>query len=196
MFNVTRFSLVNSLFIILLSGLFPDVATQDFYPEWQSHVQITQYGYRFQPNDYQAMFLFVIIIDSIIDCSRRCHQNGQCNIFNYDASSKLCHGFNGDINKLSPLLDYSLTSQSVVGWLDIAPNEFESYGQSCSSSCIKSRYMVCISGTCRCRSTWYFDGNTCQKQKVLGEFCKNNTECRLDMNYVCLPRGQCGRECI
>jgi hypothetical protein len=40
----------------------------------------------------------------------------------------------------------------------------------------------------------FFNGSSCQSQKLLGADCNNSAECRADLNYTCLSRMQCGRK--
>ena len=87
----------------------------------------------------------------------------------------------------------SSSSQSRVGSIKVRSEQFIYRGQPCSF-CQGSRYLTCMNNTCQCPAHTFFDGTLCQSQKLLGADCNNNTECRLDQNYTCLPRQQCGRK--
>ncbi|CAF4218468.1 unnamed protein product, partial [Rotaria sordida] len=85
------------------------------------------------------------------------------------------------------------SSHSYIGIIELSPEHFANQGRPCLF-CENSRYLTCINSTCQCQPNTYFNGLMCQSKKLLGAKCNNGTECRLDRNYTCLPRKQCGRE--
>ncbi|CAF0747868.1 unnamed protein product [Adineta steineri] len=157
---------------------------------WQSSINLSPLGFQFLPINYQALFLSQINTESFISCAQACHSNSNCRIFDFDDQSLLCRLFEGNIITMGSLVASS-SAQSRVGSKIYYAEQFNNLGQSCSL-CEGSRYMRCINNTCQCEIHTYFDGLTCQSQKLLGDACMNSTECRTDLNYTCLPRQQCG----
>ena len=63
--------------------------------------------------------------------------------------------------------------------------------QPCSAS-RDNRYLQCLNNTCQCPWQTYFDGSICHSEKLLDDDRLNTTECRSDLNYVCLSHLQYG----
>ena len=182
----------HTTFIIFIKLLiFSSCQTQD--AGWQSQFILSQAGFVFLPDDFQALFLFQTYTTSPQRCAQLCHQNTHCRIFDYDRQSSRCRIFEGDVDTAGQLVGDTQMPESVVGYIRISLDSFNTIGQSCSA-CQNSRYLTCINDICTCPIRTYFDGWKCQSQKLLGDFCVNQTECRVDLNYTCLPRQQCGRE--
>jgi len=87
----------------------------------------------------------------------------------------------------------SSSSLSVVRSVELFSEQFSSKGLPCSY-CLYSRYLTCINSTCQCPSGTHFDGSICHSQNLLGGQCINEMDCRIDLNFTCLPRQQCGRK--
>jgi len=159
---------------------------------WQSSTNLSSNGLEFSPVDQQALLLSINTANSIFSCTRLCHSNGRCRIFDFDGQSYRCRLFEGNITTMGSIVASS-SSQSRVGSIQIRPDQFTNHGQSCSF-CQGNRYLTCLNGTCQCPTNTYFDGSICESQKLLGIDCGNTTECRNDLNYTCLSRMQCGRK--
>ncbi|CAF0873571.1 unnamed protein product [Adineta steineri] len=160
---------------------------------WESLVTFSSYGFEFSPIDEQALFILESNVNSIMSCVQTCHSNTQCRIFDFDDQLHRCRIFEGDITTMGSVVTSSLSVRSIVGTIELQPDNFVNRGQPCSY-CQESRYLTCINVTCQCQSHTFFDGSICQSQKLLGAECIDSTECRYDLNYTCLPRQQCGRE--
>jgi hypothetical protein len=130
--------------------------------------------------------------ESVSSCAQLCHSTAPCRIFDLDDQSHRCRIFEGNIATMGSIVASS-SSQSYVGSIQLNADQFVYHGQPCSS-CPGSRYLTCVNSTCQCQPHTYFDGSICQSQTLLGSGCSNNTECRSDLNYTCLPRQQCGRK--
>lgn len=159
---------------------------------WQSSTVLSDRGLEFLPLDEESLFLLEINVDSISSCGYTCHLNVHCRIFNYDDESHRCRLFQGDITLMGSIISSS-SSNSYVGSIELRPEHFDNRGRPCSF-CQDSRYLTCINSTCQCQANTFFNGFMCQSKNLVGAKCINETECRLDRNYTCLPRKQCGRE--
>lgn len=187
MFINRQFKLIQALIMICCSYCLVDASAS------QSYWSLSSPGLVFKPKDEQALFISQTFTDSKVKCAFSCHSTIDCRIFDYDASSRRCRLFEGNVEVMGGLTGNTSYPQSVVGSIELNAELFGAHGQPCSS-CQQNRFLSCINGSCQCPSRTYFDGSICQSQKVLGNRCVNATECRQDLNYTCLPRQQCGRE--
>lgn len=160
---------------------------------WQSSTTVSTSGLGFSPFDHEALFLSEMNVTSILSCTRRCHSQRQCRIFDYDSQSTRCRLFQGDAVTMGQLV-FS-TPSSRVGTIRITSDQFINIGQPCSM-CVDNRYVICTNGTCQCPVNTMFDGSICRAQKVSGQSCQNGSECRSDLNYTCLYNLQCGGKCL
>nr|ACD54714.1 NHL repeat containing hypothetical protein RRC374-like protein [Adineta vaga] len=157
---------------------------------WQSTIILSNNGLEFVPIDEEALLLFKINTSSIQSCTKICHSTVHCRIFDYDDQTDRCRIFEGDIITMGSIVISSF-SHSYVGLIQLDSEHFIHHGRSCSF-CEGSRYLICINSTCQCQANTFFNGLICQSQKFVGAKCNNVKECRLDRNYTCLPRKQCG----
>ena len=158
--------------------------------DWRSSMNLSSPGLLFSPIDLSALFLLSNTLPSLLSCACLCHSNGQCHIFDYDPQSRQCRLFQGDIATMGSLT-MSPSLQSRVGSMKIDASQFLSFGQACSS-CVGSRYLRCVNSTCQCPMNTFFDGLICQSQKLMGDRCGNNSECRSDLNHTCQLSMKCG----
>jgi hypothetical protein len=179
--------------LILVWCMLVPVQLQSIPLDWQSTANISSAGLEFSPINEAAQLLFEVTSKSIISCAQTCQSTAYCRIFDYDNQSHRCRIFQGNIATMGSLIT-STSPQSRVGSIKLNPQQFVNQGQPCSF-CLGSKYLTCINDTCQCQPYTYFDGSICQSQKLLGAECRNNTECRSDLNYTCLSRQQCGRKC-
>ncbi|CAF1200711.1 unnamed protein product [Rotaria sordida] len=177
-------------FLILIGCILRPSQHQSISSDWQSSANLSSKGFEFSPIDEQALLLFDIIAKSLISCVKICHSTVPCYIFDFDDQSHRCRIFEGNITTMGSIVASS-SSQSRVGSIKLYPEQFTNLGQSCSF-CQRSKYLTCINNTCLCPAHTYFNGLICQSQKLLGANCTIDGECRLDLNYICLPRQQCG----
>ncbi|CAF1196847.1 unnamed protein product [Adineta steineri] len=166
------------------------IETQHIPTGWQSFVDFSSSGVEFSPKDINAIFLQEMRVDSTYNCARTCHLMALCRTFDFDIASNRCRIFQGDSATTGSIIPSS-SLHSIIGSIALEPIQFTSYGQPCSL-CQDSRYLQCINSTCQCQPNTYFDGSICRSQKLLGDVCINETDCRIDRNYTCLPRLQCG----
>ena len=178
--------------LIIYFNLWHLLESQSISMGWQSSTLISDNGLEFVPIDEESIFLFEINVDSISSCGHQCHSNVHCRIFNYNDEDHRCRLFQGDITLMGSIVSSS-SSHSYVGSIQLRSEHFIDRGRSCSY-CENSRYLTCINNTCQCQSNTFFNGYLCQSKNLLGFKCANETECRLDRNYTCLPRKQCGRK--
>ena len=178
--------------VFTVGFIFVLAESQNIPLSWQSSTNLSSSGFEFSPMNEQALLLSITTTNSIINCVRLCHSTAQCRILDFDAQSHRCRLFQGNIRTMGSIV-ISSSLQSRVGSIKLSPEYFLNYGQPCSS-CQGSRYLTCENGSCQCPMHTYFDGSICQSQKLLGDDCDNSTECRIDLNYTCLPRMQCGRK--
>ncbi|CAF1101145.1 unnamed protein product [Rotaria sordida] len=157
---------------------------------WESSANLSSKGFEFSSIDDETLLLLETTAKSLISCFKICHSSTYCYIFDFDDQSHRCRIFEGNITNMGSIIASS-SSESRVGSIKLFPEQFASRGQSCSS-CQRNRYLTCMNGTFQCQAHTYFDGSICQIQKLLGADCIINAECRLDLNYTCLPRQQCG----
>lgn len=183
---------INDHLFIFINYLFISVRSEYISVGWQTFIDFSGSGYEFSPKDMVALFLESISVNSTGLCAEKCHSMPLCRTFDFDPISCRCRIFQGDSDSTGSIIS-SFSSQSVVGSIAFNPAQFISYRQSCSF-CQGSRYLQCINKTCQCQSNTYFDGSICRSQKLLGGTCINTTDCRIDRNYSCLPRQQCGRK--
>lgn len=190
--HITMFNLQVSFLLVMGCLLIPSKIQGVIPSGWQSTTNLSSDGLQFSPVDEQALFLFNFTASSLFACTRLCHSNGRCRIFDFDGQSKRCRLFEGNIMTMGSYIPSS-SFQSRVGSMKLRSEQFTSRGQPCSS-CQGSRYLTCVNGTCQCQVNTYYDGEICQSKKLRGDSCNDSTECRNDLNYTCLPRMQCGRE--
>jgi hypothetical protein len=186
------FNLQFRLLILIWYILIP-VQLQSIPVDWQSSANVSGSGFEFSPVDQSSLFLFEVTAKSIISCTATCQSATGCRIFDYDNQSHRCRMFQGDIATMGSIVASS-SSQSRVGTIKLLPEYFVNWGQPCSY-CLGSHFLVCINNSCRCPPDTFFNGSSCQSQKLLGADCNNSAECRTDLNYTCLPHMQCGRKC-
>ena len=165
---------------------------QSVQDDWQSVTNISLAGLMFSPVDDQTLFLQERRVRSLICCAQLCHATSMCRIFDFDGQSGRCRLFEGDIATMGSLVP-SASSLSRVGSIQIGMMHFIHRGQPCSL-CEHSRYLTCVTGTCQCYPHSFFDGSTCQSQKLIGAQCNTIAECRTDLNYTCLSRMKCARK--
>ncbi len=178
--------------IFLISYFFVPLQPQSISLGWQSAMVLSSSGFEFSPIDIQALLVYEATADSKLACAQNCHSNALCRIFDFDDQSGRCRIFQGDVVTMGSIVASS-SSQSCVGYIELNPEQFASIRKPCSF-CEDSRYLTCINSTCQCQPHTVFDGSICQSQKLLGTACINETECRMDLNFTCLPRQQCGRK--
>ncbi|UJR29493.1 hypothetical protein I4U23_010705 [Adineta vaga] len=183
------FSLHIRMFI-LFSCILISSSLESIPFDWQSSTNLSSIGFEFLPINHQALILVELNTTSLISCVRICHSISRCRIFDFDNESKRCRLFEGNIITMGSIIASS-SLQSRVGSIKLRYEQFINRGYSCSL-CQGSRYLKCVNTRCECDVHTYFDGFICQSQKLLGDSCNNNTECRMDLNYICLPRQQCG----
>lgn len=175
-------SIVVYLFFPLLIETISDV--------WQSLTSLSSIGSHFSPLDEPALLLLKTNSNTLLSCTQLCHLNIQCRIFDYDSQSHQCRLFRGDLATMGSIVS---SSNSSVGSIQIRSEQYVNYDQSCSE-CLESRYLQCVNGSCQCPLYTFFDGSICQSEKILGSDCNSSSECRTDLNYICLPRMQCARK--
>lgn len=173
------------LMYIFLSSLIRTISTDK-----QSFIDLSSIGLKFSPTNQAALLLSTTNTDSLVSCAEQCHSNIQCRIFNYDSQYQLCQLFQGNISTMGSIIPSSSSSYSCIGSIQIYPEYYVNYGESCSQ-CMQSRYLQCTNESCQCPLYTYFDGSICQSQKISGNDCNSSIECRNDLNYTCLPRMQC-----
>ncbi|CAF1543055.1 unnamed protein product [Adineta ricciae] len=163
----------------------------------QSLIRWSSYGYEYLPINQSIQLLSSITVKSSRECLDACHKNNLCRIFNYETTGhQQCQLFEGDTKRLGSII-LSAVSSSIVGIIEITPSLYIQYGQSCSSTCIESRYLECnVNSICECPEHTYWDPSVmmCLLQlPLLGASCDHNLNmCREDLNYVCLQFNQCG----
>jgi hypothetical protein len=178
--------------IFLISYVFVPLQPQSIPLGWQSVTVFSSSGFEFSPVDTQALLLYTGTANSKLACAQNCHSNALCRILDFDNQSGRCRIFQGDVVTMGSIVASS-SSQSYVGYIQLDYEQFVYHGQPCSF-CEGSRYLTCINSTCQCQPNTFFDGSICCSQKLLGTACINETECRMDLNFTCLPRQQCGRK--
>jgi len=179
-------------FIFLIWYVLVSSQPQSISVGWQSTIVFSDSGFEFSPIDEQALLVYKGTADSKLACAQNCHSNALCRIFDFDNQSGRCRIFEGDVVTMGSIIASS-SSESYAGYVELNPEQFAYQGQSCSF-CEGSRYLRCINSTCQCQPHTFFDGSMCRSQNLLGTECINGTECRMDLNFTCLPRQQCGRK--
>jgi hypothetical protein len=177
-------------FILLIWYVLVPSQPQSISLGWQSAIVFSDSRFEFSPIDEQALLVYEGIADSKLSCAQNCHSNALCRIFDFDAQSGRCRIFEGDVATMGSIVVSSF-SQSYVGYVELNPDQFAYHGHPCCL-CDGSRYLTCINSTCQCQPHTFFDGSMCRSQKLLGTECITGTECRMDLNFTCLPRQQCG----
>ncbi|CAF1127341.1 unnamed protein product [Adineta ricciae] len=160
---------------------------------WQSQTNVSEAGLEYSAFDNQTL-LFQYSAKSLILCTAQCFAIANCRTFDFNAQTRRCRLFEGDLSTSGSIIA-SASTQSRVGSIQVSPAQFAALGAPCSS-CQGNRYLVCIEATCQCLPHTYFDGSVCKSQKLLGAKCNMSYACRTDLNYTCLPRKQCGRKCV
>ena len=178
--------------IFLMSYVFAPLQPQSISLGWQSLMVWSDSGFEFSPVDIQALLVSESTADSKVTCAQSCHSNTFCRVFDFDEQSDRCRIFQGDVVTMGSIAASS-SFHSSVGYIELYSEQFAYQGQPCFL-CEGSRYLTCINSICQCQPQTFFDGSICRSQKLLGSACINATECRMDLNYTCLPRQQCGRE--
>ncbi|CAF1256930.1 unnamed protein product [Adineta ricciae] len=171
---------------ILFQWLFVPVYLQTI---WQSQTNVSEVGLEYSALDNQTL-LFQYSAKSLILCTAQCFATASCRIFDFNAQTRRCRLFEGDLSTSGSIIA-STSMQSRVGSIQVSPAQFAARGAPCSS-CQGNRYLVCINATCQCPPHTYFDDSICKSQKLLGAKCNMSYACRTDLNYTCLPRKQCG----
>lgn len=157
----------------------------------QSWTKLSVADLAFSAKDIDMILLEQAELKSLTFCLQLCHDHPQCHSFDYNDQSRRCRLFPTDIDVNDPVMTIS-TPHSIIGSVQFKPEYFSTYGQPCSA-CMNSNYLICLNDTCQCPSQTFFDGSTCRSQKLLGQDCRREHECRMDLGYTCLPRQQCGR---
>ena len=178
--------------IFLFLYVFVPLQPQNISFGCQSLTVLFDLGFEFSPDDMLALLMYESTANSKLACVRECHSNGLCRIFDFDGQSGRCRIFEGDVLTMGSIVASS-SPQSYVGYIEVGPEQFAYQGHPCSF-CEGSRYLTCIESICQCQPHTFFDGSICRSQKLLGSTCTNEMECRVDLNYTCLPRQQCGRK--
>lgn len=183
---------INFRLLIFINYILVPCQFQSISVGWQSIIVLYSSGFEFSPIDNGALFLFEISADSLGTCAQVCHDTTLCRTIDFDDQSHRCRIFQGDLDTTGSIIPSSL-SQSRVASIQLNPNQFANFGQPCSF-CQNSRYLRCVNSTCQCQANTYFDGSICRSQKLFGDICTKAADCRIDRNYACLPRMQCGRK--
>lgn len=155
--------------------------------DWKSLTSLSSMGFEYSPINNQDLLL-TISVKSTISCTQQCHSTMECRIFDYNIESARCRLFQGDLQTSGSMI---ASNNSRVGTKVISSDQYINYNKICSQ-CAGSRYLRCANVSCQCPKLTYFDGSICRSQKLLGQICYNNSECRNDLNYTCLARMQCG----
>ena len=179
---------------LLLCWIIDMIHAQSQNTAWQFFILMSNAGMEFSPIDLQNLLLAQSSINSVRLCTGACHQNARCRTFDFDSRSLRCRLFEDDVDATGTIV-VSNSSFSRVGSVELVPYLFASRGQPCSA-CTGSRYLTCMNNTCECPLNTYFDDSACRSaQYDLGAPCQDNTWCRDGLNFTCLPRKQCGRQC-
>ncbi|CAF1343244.1 unnamed protein product [Adineta ricciae] len=158
---------------------------------------LEQPGTQFIPISMSIQLLSVNLVESIMKCSMLCTDNFLCGVYDYEVSvTKQCRLFEGNANTMGYIAPSSYI-QSNVGIVQLTSDLFEEYGQSCVSSCYRSRYLRCNNNSkCDCMPHSYWNSSIlmCVPQMLKrGSSCQQNMNmCREDLNYTCLQFNQCG----
>ncbi|UJR08959.1 hypothetical protein I4U23_013211 [Adineta vaga] len=147
-------------------------------------------GKKFFSENEQVLLVSNISTNSSIECLQACHANVYCRVFDYDGETNQCRLFEGDVNSMG-IIDVPSSLLSIVGWIQLKKEAFISRGWPCHF-CVYERNLICRNSTCQCLARTYFDGSICRSQKLLGDQCTSETDCRNDVNLTCLSRKQCG----
>lgn len=149
-------------------------------------------GMKFLPMN-TIQLLDTITTSSLKQCAFTCGMLvSYCRAFEYDSSALQCRLVEGD-STTGQIVPSASSSNSIVGTINLIPELFTAYNQSCSQ-CVNNHFLTCINSTCQCISHSYFDGVMCQLQKFINATCNSTNECRSDLNLTCLQTSQCGRK--
>jgi hypothetical protein len=167
---------------------------------YQSQIELSNDGYRFQPvnNDAQLLSSFISEVNLFQSCSIACNKHLLCRVFDIHGEVlNQCRLFQGNMPAHGSVVPSSVLNAR-VGGIQYLNNQFFNYGQSCSSQPSETRYLVCgINGTWECPPNTYWnptEGVCRAKSPFLGSICQQNLDmCRQDLNYTCLQFNQCGR---
>jgi hypothetical protein len=177
--------------IILLSVYLPSNQQQNL--AFQSFIQLTPFGTKFQPRNSIELLDTYTNIRSLLQCSMPCNQNRQCRTFDYDQSTLICRLFEGEFSTGTILYNStSLTSRigAIIYNTTIIPDLYSSYNRTCNQcSTDENRYLQCINGTCQCPIHTYWNSQICSNQLYNGSNCSSWTlSCRQDLNLTCSTR--------
>lgn len=156
---------------------------------YQSLLLASNQGLQYSPANSSIQLLSTSFHLSWTSCANACNNNPMCRIFHYGAiETEQCRLFEGDLGVMGSLVSSS-SSDSRVGIVQLAPSLFAAFGQSCTSVCEKTRYLVCgAQGKCLphtyCNDT---SGMFLIQLGVLGALCVQEMSiCREDLNLDCL----------
>mgnify|MGYP001045225520 FL=1 len=172
--------------------LIKSIKSQSISVGWQSTIEFSDIGMEYSPINKEILILNEIITDSLIICAQHCHSASSCHIFVYDSQSKYCRTYNGDAN-YTGLIVPSLSSESIVGFIELFPEQFTYRGSPCSF-CQGSRYLQCVDSTCQCPPNTFYDGSICRSQRFLDGECFDDSHCRDDFHLTCSPMQTCTRK--
>jgi hypothetical protein len=149
-------------------------------------------GMEFAPNN-SIEYLYTVTTSSLISCATTCSMAlPSCHTFEYDSSTLQCRLIEGDLTT-GQIITSTSSLYSIVGTIELIPEYFTSYGQSCSS-CVDNPFFMCINNTCQCAAHSYFDGTMCRLQQFADAQCNMSGMCRTDLNLTCVQLVKCKRK--
>ena len=181
-----------SMYYSLILMIYPTRSQEIF----QSYFILSDAGTRFLPVNIPAQFITLVIVDSWRSCAIECNNNPLCRAFDYGAiQPNGCLLFEGDVGISGSIIPSNIPD-SVAGTVEMSSTLFTGYGQSCSSTCPQSRYLVCSDKSiCECMPHTYWNPSVgiCYAQATIaGASCDSSMEmCREDYNLTCSAMNEC-----
>ena len=175
----------------LLLALIHSIHAQHIYDAYMSMMPA---GYEFQPVNVSVQLLTTCYLSSFLRCARACALTPGCRTCDFDSSgSNRCRLYEADQTTGRIIAS---PSSLLVGSVSLTNQQFNFFNQTpCNPYCSDNLNLACnANDTCQCPARTYWDGSMCRLQKFTGASCSSDSECRGDLDFVCLQFFQCGRE--
>ena len=150
---------------------------------WSSAIRLLLDRFSLPPVRPNDLFMVSNETNSLRGCLTTCVNDIRCRTVNFDQSTHQCSLFSSWISEGSPS---TAVATSVVAFIPQTAALYTTYNQACSSGFDPiGRYLRCVSGFWQCPTTYFFNGDICDRPRSFNQTCQTDVWCDSSTYLIC-----------